>query len=220
MANLLGDPAWPQLHPQPYTDTPWPGLQCELAPDNARVLRATRLHLGPDVATPPCRPGARLDPTSLRPATPPDTLHLRLLRHNPRCSQRGLTMRLRKNDSYYYTSSTCFTLQFDYLIPPMGMDKCCANNVDNNNVHKADMVMNGLHISVYASETLGWCGGHVHRRLMSKMLGRIGDSPPIKFGTYRCDACAVSCTLKWDMATFMEYKGLPLQQAVDYYVRA
>jgi L-asparaginase / beta-aspartyl-peptidase len=111
-------------------------------------------------------------------------------------------------------------MQFDYLIPPMGMDKCCANNVDNNNVHKADMVMNGLHISVYASETLGWCGGHVHRRLMSKMLGRIGDSPPIKFGTYRCDACAVSCTLKWDMATFMEYKGLPLQQAVDYYVRA
>jgi hypothetical protein len=88
MANLLGDPAWPQLHPQPYTDTPWPGLQCELAPDNARVLRATRLHLGPDVATPPCRPGARLDPTSLRPATPPDTLHLRLLRHNPRCSRR------------------------------------------------------------------------------------------------------------------------------------
>jgi hypothetical protein len=30
------------------------------------------------------------------------------------------------------------------------MDKCSANNMDNNNVHKAGMVMNGLHISVYA----------------------------------------------------------------------
>ena len=46
---------------------------------------------------------------------------------------------------------------------------------------------------------------------MSKMLGRIGDSPLIRFGTYPCGACAVSGTLKWDMATVMEYKGLPLQ---------
>ncbi|RCV41707.1 hypothetical protein SETIT_9G157300v2 [Setaria italica] len=66
MVDLLGDPSWPQLHPRPCTDTPWPGLQCELAPDDARVLRATRLHFGPDVATPPCRPGARLDAASLR----------------------------------------------------------------------------------------------------------------------------------------------------------
>ncbi|CAD6213794.1 unnamed protein product [Miscanthus lutarioriparius] len=66
MADLLGDPAWPRLHPRPCTDTPWPGLQCEVAPDDARVLRATRLHFGPDVATPPCRPGARLDAASLR----------------------------------------------------------------------------------------------------------------------------------------------------------
>jgi isoaspartyl peptidase/L-asparaginase-like protein (Ntn-hydrolase superfamily) len=54
---------------------------------------------------------------------------------------------------------------------------------------------------------------------MSKMLGRIRDSPLIRFGTYTCGACVVSGTLKWDMATVMEYKGLPLQQAVDYYVR-
>lgn len=66
MADLLGDPAWPRLHPRPCTDTPWPGLQCEVAPDDARVLRATRLHFGPDVATPPCGPGARLDAASLR----------------------------------------------------------------------------------------------------------------------------------------------------------
>jgi hypothetical protein len=63
------------------------------------------------------------------------------------------------------------------------------------------------------------CGGYVHRRLMSKMLGHIGDSPLIRFDTYTCGACAVSCTLKWDVATVMEYKGLPLQQFVDYYVR-
>jgi hypothetical protein len=66
MADLLGDPVWPRLHPRPCTDTPWPGLQCEVAPDDARVLRATRLHFGPDVATPPCGPGARLDAASLR----------------------------------------------------------------------------------------------------------------------------------------------------------
>jgi hypothetical protein len=66
MADLLGDPAWPRLHPRPCTDTPWPGLQCEVAPDDARVLRATRLHFGPDVATPPCGPRARLDAASLR----------------------------------------------------------------------------------------------------------------------------------------------------------
>ncbi|ONL96908.1 hypothetical protein ZEAMMB73_Zm00001d028747 [Zea mays] len=66
MAELLGDPAWSQLHPWPCTNTSWSGLQCELVSDDARVLRATRLHLGPDVATPPFRPEARLDPTSLR----------------------------------------------------------------------------------------------------------------------------------------------------------
>jgi isoaspartyl peptidase/L-asparaginase-like protein (Ntn-hydrolase superfamily) len=54
---------------------------------------------------------------------------------------------------------------------------------------------------------------------MSKMLGRIGDLPLIRFDTYTCGACAVSCTLKWDVATVMEYKGLSLQQVVDYYVR-
>jgi isoaspartyl peptidase/L-asparaginase-like protein (Ntn-hydrolase superfamily) len=40
---------------------------------------------------------------------------------------------------------------------------------------------------------------------MSKMLGRIGDSLLIRFGTYTCGVCAVSGTLKWDMATVMEY---------------
>jgi hypothetical protein len=54
---------------------------------------------------------------------------------------------------------------------------------------------------------------------MSKMLRRIGDSPLIRFDTYTYGTCVVSGTLKWDMATVMEYKGLPLKQVVDYYVR-
>ena len=36
------------------------------------------------------------------------------------------------------------------------MDKCSANSVYNDNVYKAGMVMNGLPISVYALETLGF----------------------------------------------------------------
>jgi hypothetical protein len=68
MADLLGDMTWPRLHPRPCTDTPWPGLQCEPAPGDARRLRATRLHFGPDVAAAaaPCRPGAALSADSLR----------------------------------------------------------------------------------------------------------------------------------------------------------
>jgi hypothetical protein len=53
---------------------------------------------------------------------------------------------------------------------------------------------------------------------MSKMLGSIRDSPLIRFDTYTCGVCAVSCMLKWDMATVMEYKGLPLQQMKGKYV--
>jgi hypothetical protein len=98
------------------------------------------------------------------------------------------------------------------------MDKCSANSVDSDDIHKVGMVMNELHISVYIGD-VRVCSGHVHIQLMSKMLGRIGVSPLIRFGTYTCGACAVSCTLKWDVVTVMEYKGLSLQQAVDYYVR-
>jgi hypothetical protein len=41
MADLLGDPAWPQLHPWPYTDMSWPGIQCELAPDETAPPAST-----------------------------------------------------------------------------------------------------------------------------------------------------------------------------------
>jgi hypothetical protein len=102
MADLLGDPAWPQLHPRPSTDTPRPGLKCELAPDDAHVLRATRLHLGLDVAprpvgpepgsTPPrcaaCRTSGRSPSSTVSaPLRPPSSCHLRCSRRRPHSSR-------------------------------------------------------------------------------------------------------------------------------------
>jgi hypothetical protein len=98
------------------------------------------------------------------------------------------------------------------------MDKCSTNNVDSGNIHKGHGDERVAHHCVRIRD-VGVSGGHVHRRLMSKMLGSIGDSLLIRFGTYTCGVCAVSCTLKWDVTTVMEYKGLPLQQAIDYYVK-
>ena len=98
--------------------------------------------------------------------------------------------------------------------------------------------MNGLPISIYAPETVGCVvvdrNGHCAAAtstggLMNKMTGRIGDSPLIGSGTYACDVCAVSCTgegeaiirstLARDVAAVMEYKGLGLQEAVDFVVK-
>ena len=63
---------------------------------------------------------------------------------------------------------------------------------------------------------------------MNKKSGRIGDSPIIGAGTYACNLCAISCTgegeailrgtLARDVAAVMEYKGLGLQEAVDYVI--
>lgn len=98
--------------------------------------------------------------------------------------------------------------------------------------------MNGLPISVYAPETVGCVVVDSEGRcaaatstggLMNKMTGRIGDSPLIGAGTYACDLCGVSCTgegeaiirgtLARDVAALMEYKGLNLQEAVDYVIK-
>jgi hypothetical protein len=54
---------------------------------------------------------------------------------------------------------------------------CCVGAMDNNNVHRAGMMMNGLPISVCAPETFDRCDGHIHRCLMSKMPGCIRHSP-------------------------------------------
>ncbi|KAK1324470.1 hypothetical protein QJS10_CPA01g00515 [Acorus calamus] len=65
MGGLLDDPNWSDLHPDPCTDTPWPGIQCELDQPSL-LLHVTRLHIGPDVSgSPPCKPHPNLSPKSL-----------------------------------------------------------------------------------------------------------------------------------------------------------
>lgn len=122
------------------------------------------------------------------------------------------------------------SIMYDYRVPLTGAETCGAI--------AGSMVMNGLPISIYAPETVGCVvvdskgftaaatstGG-----LMNKMTGRIGDSPLIGSGTYACNLCAVSCTgegeaiirstLARDVAAVMEYKGLTLQQAVDFAIK-
>ncbi|VAH37834.1 probable isoaspartyl peptidase/L-asparaginase 2 [Triticum dicoccoides] len=130
------------------------------------------------------------------------------------------------------------SILFDYRIPLAGADTCSALAAASEKNNSNGMVMNGLPISIYAPETVGCAvvdsngftaaatstGG-----LMNKMTGRIGDSPLIGAGTYACGHCAVSCTgegeaiirstLARDVAAVMEYKGLPLQEAVDFCVK-
>uniref|UniRef100_A0A7C9DBW7 beta-aspartyl-peptidase n=1 Tax=Opuntia streptacantha TaxID=393608 RepID=A0A7C9DBW7_OPUST len=121
---------------------------------------------------------------------------------------------------------------FDYRIPTTALDSSCAAEVDN------PMLMNGLPISVYAPETVGCVVVDKEGRcaaatstggLMNKRSGRIGDSPIIGAGTYACNLCGVSCTgegeailratLAREVAAVMEYKGLRLQEAVDFVIK-
>lgn len=100
------------------------------------------------------------------------------------------------------------------------------------------MMMNGVPLSVYAAETVGCVVVDIEGRcaaatstggLINKMVGRIGDSPIIGSGTYACKLCAISCTgegesilrgtLARDVAAVMEYKGLKLQEAVDFVIK-
>ncbi|KAI3834222.1 hypothetical protein MKX03_030029 [Papaver bracteatum] len=126
-------------------------------------------------------------------------------------------------------------VMFDYRIPSLGLGTCSAGAgaaIDNG------LQMNGLPISIYAPETVGCVVVDSEGRcaaatstggLMNKMIGRIGDSPLIGSGTYACNICAVSCTgegeaiirgtLARDVAAVMEYKGLGLQDAIDFVVR-
>lgn len=72
MGSLLDDPTWSQMHPQPCTDTPWPGVQCELMAQedgqqdyNPTIFHVTKIHVGTDILTPPCKPTATLSPKGL-----------------------------------------------------------------------------------------------------------------------------------------------------------
>jgi Asparaginase len=65
--------------------------------------------------------------------------------------------------------------------------------------------------------------------MTNKQFGRIGDSPIIGAGTYANNkTCAISCTghgepfiravTAYDVSCLMEYKGLSLQEAMDFVV--
>ncbi|KAM0941766.1 putative asparaginase [Dioscorea sansibarensis] len=131
------------------------------------------------------------------------------------------------------------SIMFDYRVP-IDSNTCgaSAGSIVNSTIDNTTTIqMNGLPISIYAPETVG-CAvvdtqGHTAAAtstggLMNKMSGRIGDSPLIGAGTYACNLCAVSCTgegeaiiratLARDVAALMEYKGLGLQEAVDYVI--
>ncbi|XP_058725137.1 probable isoaspartyl peptidase/L-asparaginase 2 [Vicia villosa] len=120
------------------------------------------------------------------------------------------------------------TILFDYRIPSSG----CGVGVES------PLKMNGLPMSVYAPETVGCvvvdregrCAAATSTGgLMNKMVGRIGDSPLIGAGTYACKLAGVSCTgegeaiirgtLAREVSAVMEYKGLGLQEAVDYVIK-
>ncbi|KAK6917163.1 Leucine-rich repeat [Dillenia turbinata] len=59
MGCLLDDPSWGSMHPQPCTETPWPGLQCEISPVPL-LFHVTKIHIGPDIVYPPCKLNATL----------------------------------------------------------------------------------------------------------------------------------------------------------------
>ncbi|KAJ7968960.1 Leucine-rich repeat receptor-like protein kinase family protein [Quillaja saponaria] len=65
MGGLLEDPGWAQAHPQPCTDTPWPGVQCEISHDPP-IFHVTKIHIGPDVLSPPCKSSAHLSESLLK----------------------------------------------------------------------------------------------------------------------------------------------------------
>ncbi|GAV89180.1 LRR_1 domain-containing protein/LRR_8 domain-containing protein [Cephalotus follicularis] len=65
LADLLEDPDWAQVHPQPCTDTPWPGVECEIGQDPP-IFHVTKIHIGPDIITPPCKTTAKLSHSLLK----------------------------------------------------------------------------------------------------------------------------------------------------------
>ncbi|XP_068496627.1 receptor like protein 29 [Phaseolus vulgaris] len=65
MDGLVDDPDWAQAHPQPCTDTPWPGVECEVSNDPP-FFHITKIHIGPDILSPPCKSSAYLSKSLLK----------------------------------------------------------------------------------------------------------------------------------------------------------
>lgn len=56
---LLDDSNWAEQHPLPCTETPWPGVECEIGQDPP-LFHVTKIHIGPDILNPPCKSSATL----------------------------------------------------------------------------------------------------------------------------------------------------------------
>ncbi|OMO65727.1 hypothetical protein COLO4_31043 [Corchorus olitorius] len=65
MGSLLEEPGWAEVHPEPCTDTPWPGIECEIGQDPL-IFHVTAIHVGPDVANPPCKSSAKISDSLLK----------------------------------------------------------------------------------------------------------------------------------------------------------
>ncbi|KAG6405014.1 hypothetical protein SASPL_132593 [Salvia splendens] len=65
MGSLLEDPTWAQMHPLPCTDTPWPGVECGLM-EETDVFHVTKIHVGDDVVSPPCKASAKISDSLLK----------------------------------------------------------------------------------------------------------------------------------------------------------
>ncbi|KAL3643661.1 hypothetical protein CASFOL_014476 [Castilleja foliolosa] len=65
MGSLLEDPSWAQMHPSPCSDTPWPGIECEHL-EQSTTYHVTKIHVGPDVLSPPCKASAHISSASLQ----------------------------------------------------------------------------------------------------------------------------------------------------------
>ncbi|KAH9310716.1 hypothetical protein KI387_025751, partial [Taxus chinensis] len=132
-----------------------------------------------------------------------------------------------------------------YANGKLAVEKACGNGVPYENGLKTpykngilpESKMNGVPINLYMPETVGCVAvdmdGHCASAtstggLINKRSGRIGDSPIIGAGTYANGICAVSATgegeaiiratVARDVAALMEYKGLSLQESVDYVI--
>ncbi|GMI93574.1 hypothetical protein HRI_003026700 [Hibiscus trionum] len=67
IGSLVDEPGWAEVHLEPCTNTPWPGIECEVGEDEEPPnFHVTSIHIGPDVSSPPCKPSAKISDSLLK----------------------------------------------------------------------------------------------------------------------------------------------------------
>ncbi|KAE8696470.1 hypothetical protein F3Y22_tig00110670pilonHSYRG00080 [Hibiscus syriacus] len=67
IGSLVDEPGWAELHPEPCSNTPWPGIECEIGQDeDPHNFHVTSIHVGPDVSSPPCKSSAKISDSLLK----------------------------------------------------------------------------------------------------------------------------------------------------------